>query len=552
MNRLAPYLAQHLFKDLFIQALGWDDASGTVELPLGGRAFSFSIVAQKRGLPVLHGTVDNFTLVNRARLRRLQRRLMSLVHEHIVIYSGDCPRRQVWQLAVRLNDDRRHRLRYREHPFFSERPPAGLLERLDGLRFMPCEEQEVTLSDVLGRICAALDGEADRKTFFVKSARRAQQEMDLLARAVETDGAAELQEFILSHRQLVTWVAHRYRRLYGGSVEDAEQAGMLGLIYATFHYQPRRGFQFVTYATRCIQGFCKRDAMLWSCPIHIPNHVVWRCREFGRTLERVYAAGGPRTVNLYLADSAGCDARLAEEWPQYERAIGIRSLSQRHEPEYRESRNLPAPQPGPLVALCGREQEPILRKAVRKALGKLSKGDADAVRLRYGLIGGYEYSLDEIGSICGVTREAIRQRLVRACAKLAPLLAALYRTVRRGTQRTTLTANHRTGAPARPTMAGKTAWNEQCNSECIEERYGCLPMDPPCGGFFCFVASVAGYGGMGTQRGVRKNIDRTGSFGVPVAAKTRCEYARKGLLVPSSFASCPAEQGHPRVSRPLH
>ena len=91
--------------------------------------------------------------------------------------------------------------------------------------------------------CAALDGEADRKTFFVKSARCAEQEMDLLARAVETDGAAELQEFILSHRQLVTLVRTRYRRLYGGSVEDAEQAGMLGLIYATFHYQPCRGFQ---------------------------------------------------------------------------------------------------------------------------------------------------------------------------------------------------------------------------------------------------------------------------------------------------------------------
>jgi len=73
MSELAPYLAQHQFKDLFIEALGWDRAAGTLEVTADGQTVRLTAVAQKRGLQVLQGATDNLTLVNRGRLRRLQR-----------------------------------------------------------------------------------------------------------------------------------------------------------------------------------------------------------------------------------------------------------------------------------------------------------------------------------------------------------------------------------------------------------------------------------------------------------------------------------------------
>jgi hypothetical protein len=115
---------------------------------------------------ILHGQADHATLYNRGRLRTLQRKLAAHVHEHVVIYSCDIPRKQVWQWAVRVENGRR--LRHREHPFFSESPPPGLLKRLKQLRFTLDEEDGITLVDALARVRTVLDAAAEFNLFVNK------------------------------------------------------------------------------------------------------------------------------------------------------------------------------------------------------------------------------------------------------------------------------------------------------------------------------------------------------------------------------------------------
>lgn len=240
MNSLASYLAQHRFKDLFIEALGWDHASGMFELALEDRVYPLSAIAQKRGLVILHGRADHATLYNRGRLRKLQRKLAAEVHEQVVIYSCENPRKQVWQWALRLGGGRR--LRHREHPFLSESPPPQLLARLARLRFTLDEEDLVTVLDATDRVRAVLDASAEYNLFVNRP--RYVERSEQLAAAAENGGDAEFHAFILFHRPLVRWAVRPYVRLYCGDVEDAEQSGMLGLIYAARHYDRRRGVQF--------------------------------------------------------------------------------------------------------------------------------------------------------------------------------------------------------------------------------------------------------------------------------------------------------------------
>ena len=143
MSELETLLSQHYFQGLFIEHLGWDHVSGSLTVTTDGQSFGFEAIAEKRGFQVLHCVTDRLTIIDRGLLRRIQKRVAALAHEHILIYSSNAPPRpprQVWQWAIRCDDGRK--LRHREHPFFSESPPRPLLDRLAGLEFRFEEEEK--------------------------------------------------------------------------------------------------------------------------------------------------------------------------------------------------------------------------------------------------------------------------------------------------------------------------------------------------------------------------------------------------------------------------
>jgi len=57
-------------------------------------------------------------------------------------------------------------------------------------------------------------------------------------------------------------------------------------------------------------------------------------------------------------------------------------------------------------------------------LPKLSVRQCEVVKLRYGKMDGYVYTLEAIGSIYGVTRERVRSLLKKAETEAAQMLAA--------------------------------------------------------------------------------------------------------------------------------
>ena len=114
---LNKQLHEHKFRELFIEELGWDIADNCIEFQVGHRAFSYRVIAHKRGFAVLVGQQHGTLLADRYLLRKVQKQIHKFYHEHIVIHYSERPFKQVWQWAIRTVDGRR--LNHREHPFGS-------------------------------------------------------------------------------------------------------------------------------------------------------------------------------------------------------------------------------------------------------------------------------------------------------------------------------------------------------------------------------------------------------------------------------------------------
>ncbi|MBR3219770.1 MAG: sigma-70 family RNA polymerase sigma factor, partial [Thermoguttaceae bacterium] len=60
----------------------------------------------------------------------------------------------------------------------------------------------------------------------------------------------------------------------------------------------------------------------------------------------------------------------------------------------------------------------MLRKEIDKLLKTLTPREREIIKLRYGLLNGYMYTLEEVGNIFQVTRERVRQIESKAVKKL--------------------------------------------------------------------------------------------------------------------------------------
>jgi RNA polymerase primary sigma factor len=411
MDAVAGYLRDHRLAPLFVDALGWDRASGTQTLTTEGCSLCFQAIAQKRALQVLWCSADRVVLVNRGLLRKFQSLVARTFHEHILIFSSEVPRKQVWAWCIRLPDGRK--LRHREHPFFSATPPSPFLHRLEQLRFSLDEEECISLVDALDRVRRVLDTSPELHLFARRPRYAARS--DELARAMREGDVEAFHRFVLLHRPLARRQSKCLRRWFGMPEEDAEQIGFIGLIEAARRFRPERGFQFSTYATWWIKQACQRYGPDAALLIRVPPHAFWSCFRHGIAIERLRLDDGPSAVRDRVCELELANPLLAAQWRGYLRARNVGTLSDRA--LLREARAIPAPTGPPVDNLIRSE----VGVEVRIALGRLHPRDAEVIRLRYGL-DDREHTLEEIGHQMGLTRERIRQIERKAEAKLRTLL----------------------------------------------------------------------------------------------------------------------------------
>lgn len=412
MGGVVAALAEHAFEHLFIECLGWDRLRATTSFAHNGTALNLTSVAQKRGFTVFHCPAHRTVLANRPLLRDVQRQIRRTHHEHILIYSCETPRKQVWQWATMLPGGRK--LLHREHPFFSGDPPKRLIERIEGLTVEIHEEEQTALTDVLARVRKALLPDSELNLF----ARRPRYttQSDSLAMAMKRGEPGAMQAFVEFHMPLARKASRMLVRWFGMDPEDAEQTAMIGLLEAARRFDPERGFQFSTYAGYWIRNACQRYGLEWGLPIRVPTHLFWPCYRMSFVEARLLATCGDQEARLKFEQGLSEVGITVEQWTLFRRVRRVECFSQ-IDKKCRPQVGAPNGDDAAFRNACERER----REAIQEALMQLKRRQARIVSLRYGLEG-REHTLEEVGNLLGITRERVRQIQVKAEQKLQHLL----------------------------------------------------------------------------------------------------------------------------------
>jgi len=219
--------------------------------------------------------------------------------------------------------------------------------------------------------------------------------------------------FIEHNLKLVVAIAKDYRNL-GLSFPDLIQEGNLGLIRAVEKFDHRRGFKFSTYAVWWIRQALVRAIQNHSRTIRLPSHVHDRLQRSQRVRAELTGKLGREPTAAELAPALGTDTDSLEALDRLSReAISLESSvagTEKRLEDFVADPTASAPDGG----IDGDR----MRSGVGALIGSLTPREQLILRLRYGLGGEEEHTLEQIGQSLGLSRERVRQLEARALKKL--------------------------------------------------------------------------------------------------------------------------------------
>jgi RNA polymerase primary sigma factor len=228
------------------------------------------------------------------------------------------------------------------------------------------------------------------------------------------DGQDARVHLIKANTRLVVSIAKKY---IGRGVPflDLIQEGNLGLMKAVEKFDYKRGFRFSTYATWWIRQTITRAIADQGRTIRVPVHMSDRIRRLYKVARQLEQENGCKPT----AEEIALEMNLEPRKVQWMLKVSWRPLSLEHpvgEDEdselgsFIEDLNTPTP---PQTSY-----QNLLHERVEAVLNTLSEREARILRLRFGLLNGRCYTLEEVGQKFGLTRERIRQIEGKALRRL--------------------------------------------------------------------------------------------------------------------------------------
>ena len=228
------------------------------------------------------------------------------------------------------------------------------------------------------------------------------------------DGQAAREHLIRANSRLVISVAKKYIGR-GVSFLDLIQEGNIGLIRAASKFNYRLGHKFSTYATWWIRQAVTRAIADQSRTIRVLVHMGDQINRLLRASHRLMQELGREPTSEELARALEIPTRKAEQMIQFARRPLSLDMPNDDDEEsvlgdFIEDEEATAP-PDAVSAS-------ILRDAIQNILQDLPPREVRILQLRYGLVDGETYTLEEVGKKLGVTRERVRQIEAQALSRL--------------------------------------------------------------------------------------------------------------------------------------
>jgi len=221
-------------------------------------------------------------------------------------------------------------------------------------------------------------------------------------------------ELIKANLRLVVSIAKRYTNR-GLQFLDLIQEGNIGLMKAVDKFEYKRGFKFSTYATWWIRQAITRAIADQARTIRIPVHMIETINKLIRTTRHLVQELGREPLPEELAKEMQMPVekvrrvlKIAREPISLETPIGEEEDS--HLGDFIEDKKSISP-------IDSAVRYDLVRK-IGKALSSLTEREEKVIRLRFGVGGSTDHTLEEVGQDFDVTRERIRQIEAKALRKL--------------------------------------------------------------------------------------------------------------------------------------
>jgi len=239
-----------------------------------------------------------------------------------------------------------------------------------------------------------------------------------LAAQIKRGNKRAREKMIKANLRLVVKIAHDFST-FGLPLLDLISEGNIGLMKAVERFDPKKGGKLSTYASWWIKQSIKRALANQSKTIRLPVHLVDKIGKIRRVAARMTEELGREPSSEELAEELG----LAVAKVSHLKNVAVRPASL--------DARINADDDTPFGDLVSDEkaEDPFaalrdkdLRDEVVELLDALDPRERKIISYRFGLDGGRERTLEEVGKKFGVTRERIRQLQNIALLKLRKAL----------------------------------------------------------------------------------------------------------------------------------
>ena len=236
-----------------------------------------------------------------------------------------------------------------------------------------------------------------------------------LAKRIKRGDREARNHMIQANLRLVVKIAHDYKD-FGLPLLDLISEGNIGLIKAVERFDPAKGGKLSTYAAWWIKQSIKRALANQSKTIRLPVHLVDKISRMRKTATALTEEFGREPTDEEIA----IEMQIPVNKIAHMKSVSVRPAS------------LDAPindEDGgtPFGEIVGDEnaaspyetlREKNIQGDLRDLLASLEEREATIIKMRFGLDGHNEMTLEEVGKLFNVTRERVRQLQNLAISKM--------------------------------------------------------------------------------------------------------------------------------------
>ncbi|KAF3554776.1 hypothetical protein F2Q69_00017517 [Brassica cretica] len=227
-------------------------------------------------------------------------------------------------------------------------------------------------------------------------------------------GRSSREKLITANLRLVVHIAKQYQNR-GLNFQDLLQEGSMGLMKSVEKFKPQSGCRFATYAYWWIRQSIRKSIFQNSRTIRLPENVYMLLGKVSEARKTCVQEGNYLPSKEELAGHVGVSTEKLDKL-----LYNTRTPLSMQQPIWSDQ-DITFQEVTPDSGIETPDMsvgKQMMRNHVRNLLNVLSPKERKIIKLRFGIDGGKQRSLSEIGEIYGLSKERVRQLESRALYRL--------------------------------------------------------------------------------------------------------------------------------------